>query len=153
MTDTKSLKQKYVAGSLGRRPQHAGASPTHSALQQLLLDRFGPATLSILLAPLENASSYLCLAEAGHLLSAVGVSQTAVAAAYLEAYRRGVYDRCQFTTVKEGEPMPYFPAEFDVIVLTERGASAPPTADSLDRLLKEGGLFIRSDDGVDFIAR
>ena len=151
MTDTKGLKQKYVAGSLGRRSQDAGAPPTPSALRELLLERFGPATLSILLVPLGNASSYLCLAEAGHLLSAVSVSHTVVAAAYLEAYRLGVYDRCQFTAVKEGEPMPFFPAEFDVIVTTERRASNLPTPHKLARFLKERGLFFRSDDGLKFV--
>ncbi|WP_145984284.1 hypothetical protein [Bradyrhizobium nitroreducens] len=122
-------------------------------MHELLLERFGPTTLSILLPPLGDASSYLSLAEAGHLLSAVGASHTAVAAAYLEAYKRGVYDRCQFTAVKEGEPLPYFPAEFDVIVLTERGASNLPAADKLERLLKEGGLFIRPDNRTGFIAK
>jgi hypothetical protein len=151
MTNANGLKQRYVAGSLDQRSQDVGEPPTPSALQELLFERFGPATLSILLPSLGTASSYLCLAEAGHLLSAVGVGHTVVAAAYLEACRWGVYDRCQFTAVKEGEPLPYFPAEFDVIVLTERHASNFPIPHKLVHLLKEGGLLVRSDDELKFV--
>lgn len=149
MTDSKVPKQKYVVGSLGRKSQGVGTHP--GSLQERLLEHFGPATLSILLPPLGSASPYLRLAEAGHLLSAVGFSHTAVAAAYLEAYRWGVYDRCQFTAVKEGESPPYLPGEFDVIVRPRRGASNFPTAHEPAGLLKQGGLLVRSDDGIGLI--
>lgn len=154
MTDTNSLKQKYVAGSL-ERPAHAlRASPTATALLELLRDRFGQTPLSILLLPLKNVSSYLDLAEQGHLLSAFDSSHTAIADAYLKAYQWGVYDRCQFTAVREHGPLPYFLAEFDVIVLTEGPiASATPPHRELAPLLKQGGLIFHLEDERTFVAK